>query len=285
VGPSVEETLETDLEAKAADGTRLVGRLWRRASAPSSLLVLVHGLKDHGGRYGAVAEALNARGTAVAAFDLRGHARSGGERAWVRRFTEYASDLDAELSVVRERFGPVRTTLFGHSMGGAIAARYALDHPDRLDALVLSAPALRPPTNAPPGAAGIVRFLSAVAPHVRVFRPDIPGFSRLPDVVAAIEHDPLVDQRPVPARTAAELLRTMRELHRDAPSLRLPILAFYGTADRVTDPSGTIEFVGRTMSTDRHLRAVSDAYHDLWHEPESAILREELAEWVAKSSP
>ena len=32
--------------------------------------------------------------------------------------------------------------VFGHSMGGAMALRYALEHPERLDGLVLSSPFL-----------------------------------------------------------------------------------------------------------------------------------------------
>jgi acylglycerol lipase len=270
-----------DLASTGGDGTSLVGRLWPVGAPCRHLLLLVHGLKDHSGRYAEVAAALNARGIAVAAFDLRGHGRSGGERAWVRRFEEYAADLDAELRLLDERVGRVPITLFGHSLGGAVASRYAIDHPQRFRGLVLSSPALRPPSNAPAGAAGAVRFLSAVAPHARIFRPDVPGFSRLPAVVESILGDPLVDQKPVPARTAAELLKTMSSVRRDAPGVRLPILVFHGTADRVTALEGSQEFVDRSASSDKRLLRVPDAFHDLWHEPEAPDLRRELADWIS----
>ncbi len=244
-------TLGTDLETHGGDGTRLVGRRWVAPSPAKGLLVLGHGLKDHGGRYEAVAAALNAVGVTVVAFDLRGHGRSAGDRAWVARFGEYDSDLAAAVRSARDSCPQVPLVLFGHSMGGAIAARYALDHPDDLQGLVLSAPALRPPTGAPPGAAGLVRFLSVVAPHARVFRPDIPGFSRVPLVLAAMAADPLIDPRPIPARTAAELLRTMVTVRDDAARLRRPLLVLAGTADRVTDPAGGKEFVERSGSSAR----------------------------------
>jgi acylglycerol lipase len=273
-----------DLETAGEDGTRLVGRVWSAPARPKSLVVVVHGLKDHGGRYDALAEGLNAAGVTVVAFDLRGHGRSAGDRAWVTRFAQFDSDLAAELRAARETCPGVPLVLLGHSMGGAIAARFALDHPDLLRGLVLSAPALRPPLTAPPGAAGIVRLLSVVAPHARVFRPDIPGFSRVPAVLAAMGVDPLIDPRPVPARTAAELLRTMVTVRDDAPRLQMPLLVFAGTADRVTDPAGGREFVERSHSTRRQFRSVPDAFHDLWHEPEAPSLERELADWVGETT-
>jgi acylglycerol lipase len=276
------EDSPSDLEAVGLDGTRLIGRLWTGSGTPRSAVVIVHGLKDHSGRYGEVADELTGRGIAVAAFDLRGHGRSEGERAWTRRFEDFGTDLDAEIQVVRERLGEIRPILFGHSLGGAIAARYALDHSDRLQGLVLSAPALRPPANAPPGAAGFVRLLSAIAPHARVFRPNVAGFSRIPAVVQGILSDPMVDPKPVPARTAAELLRTMASVRRDSPRLRLPVLAFHGTGDAVTSAGATKEFVDGLGSPDRRLRTVPGAYHDLWHEPEAAALRREFADWVSQ---
>jgi acylglycerol lipase len=275
-------TLEqANVETKGTDGERLVGRTWGADPGAPTRFVLVHGLKDHSGRYDEVAQALTARGIAVTAFDLRGHARSGGDRAWVRRFPEFGSDLEAELSLSQGPDAKQRTVLFGHSMGGAIALRYALDHPGRLAGLVLSAPALRAPEGTPAGAAGIVRLLSVLAPKARVFRPNIPGFSRVPSVLEAMASDPLIDQRPVPARTAAELLKTIDTIFRDASKLTIPLLVFQGTADRVTHPDGAAALVERVGSKERRLRTVPGAFHDLWHEPEAPLLRQELADWVA----
>ncbi|MCI4327144.1 MAG: lysophospholipase [Thermoplasmata archaeon] len=270
-----------DLDCTGHDGIGPRGRLWIPSGEPTAVALLVHGLKDHSGRYAGLAAALTDSGVAVIAFDLRGHGRSGGDRAWVRNFREYGSDLDVELQTVRSRYPDPPLVLFGHSLGGAIAARYALDHPERVSSLVLSAPALRPPPGTNAAASGVVRLLGVIAPHTRVFKPDLNGFSRDRSVVEAILRDPLVDSRPVPARTAAELLRTMASIRTDAPKLAVRLLALHGTADRITDLRGTSEFVDRVSSSDRRLVRVPGAYHDLFHEPESSDLRRELVEFVA----
>jgi acylglycerol lipase len=270
-----------DLESTGADGLGLKGRLWAPEGTPSAIVHAVHGLKDHSGRYSELGESLTVAGVGLAAFDLRGHGRSGGDRAWVRRFPEYSADLDRELTVVQSRYPGVPVVLYGHSLGGAVAARYALDHPDRFRGLVLTAPALRPPAGTKAGTAGIVRLLSAIAPHVRVFRPDVAGFSRDRAVVDAMATDPLIDQRPIPARTASELLRSMRPILADAPRLAAPLLVLHGTADRVTDPSGSAEFVSRVASPTRQLVSVPGGYHDLLHDSAGSDLRRTIVEFVS----
>jgi pimeloyl-ACP methyl ester carboxylesterase len=65
------------------------------------------------------------------AVDLPGHGPAGGEGCV--RIADYVAAVRARLDAV----GAERTVLVGHSMGGAIAQAFALEHPDRLDALVL----------------------------------------------------------------------------------------------------------------------------------------------------
>src|ERR1700686_1698242 len=93
---------------------------------------------------GEFAEELVSGGLAVLGYDLRGHGRSGGPRVWVRQFNDYLSDLEVAIADGRRRHPEAPLYLFGHSMGGAIATLYAMEHPDRLQGLVVSAPAIRP---------------------------------------------------------------------------------------------------------------------------------------------
>src|SRR5579863_1179061 len=100
---------------------------WRPCGGSRGVVVLVHGLKDHSARYGALAESLVARGFAVHGFDLRGHARSSGPRGWVDAFDDYVDDLESVVRCarVRDRRGPL--FVFGHGMGGVVATLWALD--------------------------------------------------------------------------------------------------------------------------------------------------------------
>ncbi len=69
----------------------------------------------------------------VIAVDLRGHGHSDAPSSSYT-MDEIQSDLDAALDRLQ---APDRFVLIGHSFGGAIAAEYAVRHPERLDRLVL----------------------------------------------------------------------------------------------------------------------------------------------------
>ena len=72
----------------------------------------------------------------VLAADLRGHGRSsapaGGYSA-----QSYAADLVALL----DRLGIGEVVVVGHSLGGSVAAALAVEHPDRVRAMVVVEPA------------------------------------------------------------------------------------------------------------------------------------------------
>ncbi|MCM3882722.1 alpha/beta fold hydrolase [Frankia sp. R82] len=108
-------------------------------------LVLVHGIAGSAEDWAAVATGL-AASRPVVAYDHRGHGASGwacGGRS------EYTFDLlFADLVAVLAALGPAPVDLLGHSMGGVIALRYALEHPRRVRSLILVDTAAAP-ANAP----------------------------------------------------------------------------------------------------------------------------------------
>jgi pimeloyl-ACP methyl ester carboxylesterase len=101
------------------------------------VVLLVHGLSSYGSYWARVIEALPARGTRVIAVDLPGYGASGRDASWPYTPPWYATVLVGLLDTLDVE----RAAVIGHSMGGQIALTLALDAPDRVSALVLSAPA------------------------------------------------------------------------------------------------------------------------------------------------
>jgi pimeloyl-ACP methyl ester carboxylesterase len=97
--------------------------------AGQAALVLVHGAG--GSHLSWPPQLRRLPGLRVYALDLPGHGRSAD--AGQASIPAYAQALAAWLSAC----GLNRVILAGHSMGSAIALRLALDHPDRVDRLVL----------------------------------------------------------------------------------------------------------------------------------------------------
>ncbi|EJN08624.1 alpha/beta hydrolase, partial [Herbaspirillum sp. YR522] len=107
----------------AADGTRLFCRDWSVAGAVGAVQ-MVHGLGEHGGRYAALAALFNQAGWSVRICDHRGHGHSGGRRGSLIAPDDLLQDLKLVFDdfARRQRCTPM---LFGHSMGGLVAARLA----------------------------------------------------------------------------------------------------------------------------------------------------------------
>jgi alpha-beta hydrolase superfamily lysophospholipase len=123
------------------DGVEIFYRRWLPSGSPRRTVLVAHGMSEHSGRYGRFAELLTADGAAVFAPDHRGHGRTaertGGGRAGPSGFDGIITDVDELFDIAAEVADGVPRVLFGHSMGAAIALRYAVLHGDRLDALIL----------------------------------------------------------------------------------------------------------------------------------------------------
>lgn len=267
-------------ELAGRGGVRLFLRSWTPERPPRGVLVIAHGLGEHGGRYGELVERGLALGLAVYAADHRGHGRSGGPRAQVGRFAWLVEDLDTVLRHAEAAHPGVKRFLFGHSMGGAIALTWTLDHPGRLDGLILSGPAIAPPSAVSPVTVAIVRLLSVVAPGVGAIALPPEDVSRDPAVVQAYRDDPLVLHGPVPARTLAELLGAMKSLPARAASLREPVLVLQGTGDRLVmhaDVKPVFEALG---SADKTVKVYRGLYHEVLNEPERAQVFADLEAWL-----
>ena len=77
-----------------SDGFAVYCRRWTPRHGRKGTLCVLHGLGEHCGRYGHIAEQFAAAGYATRAFDLRGFGRSQGRRGHMR-FARTLQDLDA----------------------------------------------------------------------------------------------------------------------------------------------------------------------------------------------
>jgi len=253
-------------------------RSWRPKGDARGMLVVVHGLKDHSARYADFAVGLAKRGFSVRSYDHRGHGRSDGKPQRVDDFADFMTDLDSFVRRSKQSEPKVPVFVLGHSMGGAIATGYALDHQADIAGLLLSAPALAA------DASGAAKFgahvASALFPGVGAAALPIEKFSRSPEVIARAKRDPFVDLSDVPARTIAGLLDTMDRITENRSKLVLPILGMHEKVDEITLPSGTREFLGGVSSKDKTLWMCPKLVHDLLHEPEGAEMADGVARWL-----
>lgn len=268
----------------AADGTSLYAERWAPDGDPRAVLIVIHGLKDYADRYGELAASLNAKGIAVEAFDLRGHGHSGGKPVRVKEFTDYTGDVGTFYDQVAARYPDKPIFIFGHSMGGGIVARFALDGDRKLSGVVLSGAALAH-HDVPGALVGVTKLLAGPFPGLAVMALDDDKFCHDPAVVASMRSDPLVHDGKGPARTAAEILRNMDVVQARAGELTLPLLVLHGGDDPITEPQGSKDLVAKAGSTDKTLQIYPGLWHDLVHEPDKAVVIGDITAWLDARAP
>lgn len=253
---------------------------------PRGVIVIVHGLGEHSGRYRKTMEHFASEGWAVVTGDLRGHGRSpdapGGGRVFVRRFTDYFLDVDALVAVARQRHPALPLFLLGHSMGGLITIGYVLRDPAELAGAVISSPALdtHPEFRPPLALRLLVGLLSRLAP-AKLFPSDLDtdALSRDPDVVRAYVEDPLVS-RAVSARWYAEAMKTMKRVRSQAGALRLPMLLMQSGADRLVDPDAPARWAASTPPGLVEQVNWEGFYHEMFNEPGKDAVRARTLAWL-----
>jgi alpha-beta hydrolase superfamily lysophospholipase len=259
---------------------------WPCAGARGTVL-LVHGLGEHAGRYAHVAAALRAAGWRVAGYDQRGHGRSGGARGVVAASHSLLADLAGVIDAVRrEHGGPL--VLLGHSMGGAVAARFvaeasaprpaAWSRP--VDGLVLSSPALAARLSAWQRLQLAIgeRFLPDLAQRNGI---DPRGLSHDEAMVAAYTADPLVHDR-ISARLARFILDAGETARAAAPRWTLPTLLMWGGADPVVDPAGSRAFAAAAPAGVLTAFEFDAMRHEILNETEREGVLMRLRQWLGR---
>lgn len=112
-------------------------------TAEARALVLLHGFAASAFSWREAVEPLSDLGTVIAfdrpAFGLTGRPLPGD---WTGE-NPYSPETRPDLTVsLMDKLGVEKAVLVGHSAGGTVAVHTALRHPDRVEALVLVAPAV-----------------------------------------------------------------------------------------------------------------------------------------------
>ncbi len=267
-------------QLKGSSGLNLYYQGWLPDDEPKAIMLVVHGLAEHSGRYGNLVNYFVPRGYAVYGFDQRGHGKSDGVRGYIDRFSCFVDDLDIFLRLVHSRHPCVKTFMMGHSMGGTIGTAYAILHQDKFDGLVLSGALLGTPANVAPVTIFAARILSLILPKAGLYVIDAEGISRDKSVVKAYLADPLVYQGKIRARLGVELIKAMGIANRQFPEIHLPILVMHGAADPISDPKNSETLYQKAGSADKTLKIYEGYYHEIFNEPGREQVLADVESWL-----
>ncbi|MDP3701208.1 MAG: lysophospholipase [Hylemonella sp.] len=273
-----ESTLTTFV---ASDGDNLAIQDWPLdpATPLRGVVLLVHGLGEHAGRYDELAQRLNSWGFAVRGYDQYGHGESGGVRGGLPSDNRLVEDLaDVLLSTRKRMDARLPLILLGHSMGGLVAARLVALGLAPVEGLVLSSPAFDPGLNAFQQL--MLAVLPAIAPGLRVRNGlDPTWISHDPEVVQAYRQDKRVHDR-ISGRLARFIAEGGAATIAAAPQWKVPTLLLYAGADRLVSPRGSAAFAKAAPARAVTAHCFEDLYHEVFNELDREPVYARLQQWL-----
>jgi len=235
------------------------------ASAPEAMMLLIHGLGEHAGRYSDWAKRFTDSGVGLRMFDLPGHGLSEGKRGVMPCYEKLYDMIDSELALIKNEYPGVPLFLYGHSLGGNIVLGFIVRRRPVINGAIVTSPWVR--LSKQPST--IKKILSAL---LYIIMPDIPVSSGLDSsfishesqVVKDYNEDPLVHGLISP-RLFHEAGKAASDILNNGETIDLPLLLVHGRDDMITASSGSVEVA--SLVPRAILKLWDGGYHELHNEP------------------
>jgi alpha-beta hydrolase superfamily lysophospholipase len=272
---------------QGSGGIRLHYRCWD-VPTPRAVVMICHGLGEHGGRYEGLAQDFARAGLSTYALDHRGHGRSDGRKGHVRRFVRYVHDLEKFRRRIVGAVGSDVPLLFlGHSLGGLIMIRYLQEYPAvPAHGAVLSAPLLGVAMEVRQWKERLARALYYAVPALPMSTGLDPEYlSHDPHVVEAYRRDALVHDRITP-RLYGEIQSEIERAFRRVSQLRLPVLMLIPSADKLVRPDLMQRFAAELKKTSPvQVRTFAGLYHEVLNETTRSSVIADVLGWIERQIP
>jgi carboxylesterase len=211
-------------------------------------VLLLHGLTGSTFEVRPVAERLSEAGFRCLAPLMAGHGGRPDDLLGVP-WTEWVAKARRDLDRLR---GARRTFVVGSSMGALVACALAHDHPEKVDALVLLAPAMELTLGG-----RLAALLGRTGLFWRTVVPKGSG-SDVRDPEARRENPCLTG---VPLGAVAELEALAAFVHRAAPGIAAPALVIAGGQDHTVTLSGARRLAARLGSGPARVEVLPESWH------------------------
>ena len=247
------------------DGTRLF--LNREVDpACKAVVVIVHGLCEHQGRYEYFANKLHEAGYGTYRFDHRGHGRSEGETTHLSDFNELLDDTNVVVDLAIKENPGKSVFLYGHSMGGFTVALYGAKYTSKKLSGIICNGGLTADN------AGIIRSAPAgIDVHTKLPNELGDGVCSVPEVREWYLQDPF-NSTTYTFGLVYALQAGIAWFAEHRSEFRFPVLITHGEKDGLVSQQDSRDMFDLISSTDKSLKI----YGSVLHETINEYIRDEV---------
>lgn len=267
----------------ASDGTKIHSVYWRPTGISERVVIIVHGISEHSGRYEHVAKHLTEAGYHVYALDHRGHGLSEGDRIHVDDHTQFITDLKQYHTQIKDTHPNATFFMLGHSMGSVISLQFILTYPNAIDAIIVTGTATDVGSGVSPLLRSIGDFVHSIYPKAPIQPPGGDNvLTRDPEMLSQADNDPLFYKGWTKTSSAKYILDTGEMIQSRASEITMPILIMHGEDDALTPISGSYFMYEHVSSSDKTLKTWANMLHEILNEVEREAVLKTVTDWLAK---
>jgi acylglycerol lipase len=259
------------------DGLQLSGTHWT-TEQPKALLILIHGMGEHHGRYVHMVPFFHTMGWNVLGYDQRGHGQSEGPRGHMPHAAVLTDDLQEVIHQHQaQEEQPLPILLYGHSMGACVAASfmYQAEEPS-ISRVFLSAPYFALAFTPPWWKLLLGKIAAWVSPgFVQPTGLDTSALAMNPYVAKMYLQDPLVHDQ-----ITAGFFRHITDMGAQVVRMAsqwpdVPVHVIHGEADRLTKYEAAKQFAKENPKAS--FLSIPGGYHE-WHQDDEGLVW--LEKWI-----
>lgn len=241
------------------DGTKLYLKK-ETAADNKAVIVIVHGLCEHQGRYDYFAEKLHEAGIGTYRFDHRGHGRSEGEETFYSDFNELLDDTNVVVDMAIEENPDIPVFLLGHSMGGFTVSLYGAKYPDKkLRGIIISGALVKDNGKL------ITSVDRNLDPHTKLPNELGSGVCSVREVVDWYGKDPY-NTSTFTTGLCYSICDGLDWFADKMKDFAYPVLMMHGEKDGLVSVQDTMDFFATAASKDRQMKIYGGLFHEILNE-------------------
>ena len=258
----------------------LFGKLWIPDGQMVALVIMVHGLGEHSGCYVELAKKFVGQSVGFLAFDLRGHGHSTGKRGHASLHV-IKDDLQTVVENMRQKFPDVPIVLLGHSMGGSIVLRYAIDKNVIVQGIIASSPWLKLAHPPSPQLVWLAKQAAHIVPWLTL-RTGIKAdqLSQGGNSTKSAKTDPLLHKR-ISIKLFSDLWTNGEIILHNKHHSEIPLLMMHGTDDKLVSYK-TAESFARKNTKFIFFKKWHKMPHDLLYDTDNEVVFKYMMNWLSK---
>lgn len=242
---------------------------------PKAIVLIVHGLCEHQGRYEYLTGKLFESGYGIYRFDHRGHGQSEGKKVFYNDFNELIDDVNEMADFAKKENPLLPLFILGHSMGGFAVANFGIKYPGKVNGFIMSGALTR-------NNIGLASDLPKDLPVDTYFPNELGGgVCSDPAVVEAYALDPYVEKQ-ISAGLFYEVFKGVEWCKENSSKFTDPVLMLHGCNDGLVSEKDSRDFFGDISSADKSLKIYSCLFHEIFNEPVKDVVIAEAIGWLNK---